>query len=32
MHTRCHRSINGLTHTSCQSRHSYPVLLTQAVK
>ncbi|KHG01634.1 hypothetical protein F383_22713 [Gossypium arboreum] len=30
--TRCHISINGPTHTSCQSRRSYTVLLTQAVK
>ncbi|KHG23220.1 hypothetical protein F383_30080 [Gossypium arboreum] len=28
LHTRCHISINGPTHTSCQSRHSYTVLLT----
>ncbi|KHG17029.1 hypothetical protein F383_23818 [Gossypium arboreum] len=26
------RAINGPTHTSCQSIHSYTVLLTQAVK
>ncbi|KHG05300.1 Nuclear cap-binding subunit 1-A [Gossypium arboreum] len=32
LHTRCHISINGSAHTSCQSRHSYTVLLTQAVK
>ncbi|KHG10862.1 hypothetical protein F383_09986 [Gossypium arboreum] len=32
LHTRCHISINGLAHTSCQSRCSYSVLLTQAVK
>ncbi|KHF97293.1 hypothetical protein F383_36794 [Gossypium arboreum] len=32
LHTRCHISINGLAHTSCQSRRSYMVLLTQAVK
>ncbi|KHG05996.1 hypothetical protein F383_32253 [Gossypium arboreum] len=23
MHARCHISINGPAHTSCQSRHSY---------
>ncbi|KHG20682.1 hypothetical protein F383_24934 [Gossypium arboreum] len=32
LHTRCHISINGPAHTSCQPRHSYLVLLTQAVK
>ncbi|KHG24902.1 hypothetical protein F383_30992 [Gossypium arboreum] len=32
LHTRCHISITGPTHTSCQSRRSYMVLLTQAVK
>ncbi|KHG06737.1 hypothetical protein F383_33334 [Gossypium arboreum] len=32
LHTRCHISINGPAHTSCQSRRSYMVLLTQAVK
>ncbi|KHG12005.1 DNA-directed RNA polymerase subunit beta' [Gossypium arboreum] len=32
LHTRCHISINGLTHTSFQSRRRYTVLLTQAVK
>ncbi|KHG22934.1 Cyclin-T1-2 [Gossypium arboreum] len=32
LHTRCHISINGFAHTSCQSRLSYTVLLTQAVK
>ncbi|KHG07742.1 putative E3 ubiquitin-protein ligase HUL5 [Gossypium arboreum] len=32
LHTRCHISINGPAHTSCQSRHSYTVLLTQADK
>ncbi|KHG23398.1 Helicase/primase complex [Gossypium arboreum] len=32
LHTRCHISINGPTHTSCQSRRNYLVLLTQAVK
>ncbi|KHG06178.1 hypothetical protein F383_32210 [Gossypium arboreum] len=32
LHTRCHISINGPTHTSCQLRCSYTVLLTQAVK
>ncbi|KHG05259.1 hypothetical protein F383_30559 [Gossypium arboreum] len=31
-HTRCHISINELAHTSCQSRCSYAVLLTQAAK
>ncbi|KHG25242.1 hypothetical protein F383_31784 [Gossypium arboreum] len=28
----CHISINGPAHISCQSRRSYSVLLTQAVK
>ncbi|KHG13162.1 hypothetical protein F383_10552 [Gossypium arboreum] len=28
----CQISINGPAHTSCQSRHSYTVLLTQAFK
>ncbi|KHG13953.1 hypothetical protein F383_18583 [Gossypium arboreum] len=32
LHTRCHKSINGPVHISCQSRRSYSVLLTQAVK
>ncbi|KHG30108.1 Secretory phospholipase A2 receptor [Gossypium arboreum] len=32
LHTRCHISINGPAHTSCQSRHSNTVLLIQAVK
>ncbi|KHG28790.1 hypothetical protein F383_11379 [Gossypium arboreum] len=32
LHIRCHRSINGPLHTSCQSRRSYMVLLTQAIK
>ncbi|KHG12316.1 Putative respiratory burst oxidase H -like protein [Gossypium arboreum] len=32
LHTRCHISINGPAHTSCQARCSYSVLLTQAVK
>ncbi|KHG07431.1 hypothetical protein F383_34523 [Gossypium arboreum] len=32
LHTRCHISINGPAHASYQSRHSYKVLLTQAVK
>ncbi|KHG17487.1 hypothetical protein F383_20968 [Gossypium arboreum] len=32
LHTRCHISINGPAHRSCQSRHSYLMLLTQAVK
>ncbi|KHG04237.1 hypothetical protein F383_28556 [Gossypium arboreum] len=32
LHTRCHMSISGLAHTSCQSRCSYTVLLTQAIK
>ncbi|KHG27516.1 hypothetical protein F383_34054 [Gossypium arboreum] len=32
LHTRCHISINGPAHTSCQSRRSYTVMLTQAVK
>ncbi|KHG21635.1 hypothetical protein F383_03064 [Gossypium arboreum] len=31
-HTKCHISMNGPAHTSCQSRRSYTVLLTQAVK
>ncbi|KHG02424.1 hypothetical protein F383_24961 [Gossypium arboreum] len=31
LHTRCHIPINGPTHTSCQSRRSYMVLLTQVV-
>ncbi|KHG27331.1 hypothetical protein F383_15263 [Gossypium arboreum] len=31
LHTRCHISINRPAHTSCQSRCSYLVLLTQAV-
>ncbi|KHG20349.1 hypothetical protein F383_31113 [Gossypium arboreum] len=31
-HTRCHISTNGPSHTSCQLRHSYTTLLTQAVK
>ncbi|KHG02474.1 Pyridoxal-phosphate-dependent serine hydroxymethyltransferase [Gossypium arboreum] len=31
-HTKCHISMNRPTHTSCQSRRSYTVLLTQAVK
>ncbi|KHG13298.1 hypothetical protein F383_03280 [Gossypium arboreum] len=28
----CHISINGPTHTGCQSRCSYTVLFTQTVK
>ncbi|KHG29655.1 hypothetical protein F383_14490 [Gossypium arboreum] len=32
LHRWCHLSINGPAHTSCQSRRSYTVLLTQAVK
>ncbi|KHG03160.1 hypothetical protein F383_27889 [Gossypium arboreum] len=32
LHTRYHISINGPIHTSCQSRRSYTVLLTQTVK
>ncbi|KHG26089.1 hypothetical protein F383_10758 [Gossypium arboreum] len=32
LHTRCYISINELAHTSCQSRRSYTVLLTQVVK
>ncbi|KHG19904.1 Glucoside xylosyltransferase 1 [Gossypium arboreum] len=32
LHTRCHISINEPAHTNCQSRRSYSVLLTQAVK
>ncbi|KHG10941.1 hypothetical protein F383_11395 [Gossypium arboreum] len=32
LHKRCHISINGPAHTSFQSRRSYLVLLTQAVK
>ncbi|KHF99445.1 hypothetical protein F383_16710 [Gossypium arboreum] len=32
LHTKCHISINRPAHTSCQSKRSYPVLLTQAVK
>ncbi|KHG11008.1 hypothetical protein F383_11817 [Gossypium arboreum] len=32
LHTRWHISINGPAHTSSQSRRSYPVLVTQAVK
>ncbi|KHF97353.1 hypothetical protein F383_35129 [Gossypium arboreum] len=32
LHTRCHISINGPAHTSCQSRRSYTVLLTHVVK
>ncbi|KHF99638.1 hypothetical protein F383_17071 [Gossypium arboreum] len=32
LHTRYHISINGPAHTSCQSRRSYPVLLTKAIK
>ncbi|KHG21021.1 hypothetical protein F383_27155 [Gossypium arboreum] len=32
LNTRCHISINRPAHTSCQSRRSYMVLLTKAVK
>ncbi|KHG20668.1 Uncharacterized protein 15.0 kDa protein in GTA-P79 intergenic region [Gossypium arboreum] len=32
LHTRCHISIIEPAHTSCQSRRSYMVLLTQAIK
>ncbi|KHG26036.1 Twinfilin-1 [Gossypium arboreum] len=32
LHTRCHISINGPAHTSCQSKCIYTVLLIQAVK
>ncbi|KHG26136.1 hypothetical protein F383_02919 [Gossypium arboreum] len=32
LHTRCHISINKLSHTSFQSRRSYTMLLTQAIK
>ncbi|KHG30521.1 hypothetical protein F383_16182 [Gossypium arboreum] len=32
LHTRCHISINGPAHISCQIRCSYSVLLTQVFK
>ncbi|KHG17698.1 hypothetical protein F383_22662 [Gossypium arboreum] len=32
LHTRCHISINGPSHTSYQSRRNHMVLFTQALK
>ncbi|KHG26885.1 hypothetical protein F383_08060 [Gossypium arboreum] len=32
LHTMCHIPIKRPAHTSCQSRRSYTVLLTEAVK